>query len=74
MNKDAIFCSSTYGPCFCGTSSFNIKIGCNNFLKEKCNTSKAKDNSYDINEDYELNNSKYHFFIKNRKVFKLRNY
>ena len=26
MNKDAIYCGSIYGPCFCGTGDFNIYI------------------------------------------------
>ena len=74
MNKNAIFCRSNYGPCFCGTGDFNIYIECSNFLKGKCHTSRAKDNSYDTNSDYELNNGKYEFFIRKLEIFQLNNY
>ena len=74
MNKNAIHCSSTYGPCFCGTASFNIYIEYSNFLKRKYHTSKAKDNAYDINSDYELNNGKFEFFIRKLEIFQLNNY
>jgi len=33
-DKNAIYCNSGYGPCFCGTSSFNIYIEYNNFLRK----------------------------------------
>ena len=70
-DKDAVYCLCNYGPSFCGTGNFNIYIGGNNILEEKCNTSEAKDNSYDIKEDYELNNSKQYFYVKNLEVFQL---
>ena len=51
-NKEAIYCYSTYGPCFLGTLFFyNICIGGNHFLKEECNTSPSKDNAYYIKYD-----------------------
>ena len=63
-NKEAIYCYSTYGPCFLGTLFFyNICIGGNHFLKEECNTSPSKDNAYYIKYDYELNNSNKNFYI-----------
>ena len=74
MNNDAIFCGSTYGPCFCGTLAFNIYIEFSHFLKGKCHTSKASGNKYDINTDYELNNGKYEFFIKKLEIFQINNY
>ena len=55
-DKSAIYCSQGYGPCFCGTSYFNFYIGSDHFLKEKCNTSDCKNNTYEIYSDYELNN------------------
>ena len=70
-DKDAVYCLCNYGPSFCGTGNFNIYIGGKNILEEKCNTSEAKDNSYDIKEDYELNNSKKYFYVKNLEVFQL---
>lgn len=73
MNKNAIFCKSDYGPCFYGSYHFNICIYGNNFTKKACNTSKAKDNSFYINNDYELNNSKKEFFIKKLEVFQIKN-
>ena len=73
-DKNAIFCSSNYGPCFCGTSSFNIYIECNNFLKGKCHTSPSNNNTYEINYDYELNNSKFEFFIKKLEIFQIEIY
>lgn len=74
MNKDAIFCRSGYGPCFCGTNYLNISIDSNHFLTCQGNTSKANNNTYEINTDYEINNSKEYFHIKKLEVFKLNNY
>ena len=74
MNNYAIFCGSIYGPCFCGTLDFNIFIYGSNFLKGECHTSSAKDNKYDINSDYELNNGKYKFFIRQLEIFQINNY
>ena len=71
-NKEAIYCYSTYGPCFLGTLFFyNIYIGGNHFLKEECNTSPSKDNAYYIKYDYELNNSNKNFYISNLEIFKV---
>ena len=71
QNKDAIYCLSNYGPCFCGNDEFNIYIYGTKFLEEKCHTSKAKNNSFNINYDYELNNSEYEFYIKNLEIFQI---
>ena len=73
QNKNAIFCYFNYGPCFCGTGSFNIYIEANKFLEldAKCHTSKAEYNSFNINYDYELNNSEYEFYIKNMEIFQI---
>ena len=73
-DKNAIFCNKGFGPCFCGTSSFNIYIETENILKGECHTSSAKNNSYDINSDFEINNLKENFFIKKLEIFKLNNY
>ena len=74
VKKDriAIFCKEGFGPCFCGTGNFNIYIECNHFLKGICHTSGANNNTYDIQNDYELNNSKYEFLIKKLEVFQLK--
>ena len=71
-NKNAIFCCPNYGPCFCGNSSyFNIYIYGDKFLEAKCHTSDAKNNSFTIIYDYELNNSEYEFYIKNLEIFQI---
>ena len=62
-DKEAIYCFKGFGPCFCGTSDFNIYIYENNFLKNTHHTSPCSGNSFEINSDYELNNSKYKFLI-----------
>ena len=71
-DKSAIYCFSGYGPCFSGTSYFNIYIGGDHFLKKQCNTSKCNNNTYDnINSDFELNNSKEYFYVKKLEIFHL---
>ena len=40
-------------------------------LKTSCNTSGAKNNSYDIEIDNELNNNEYNFTIQNLEVFQV---
>ena len=70
-DHNAIHCFSGYGPCFCGTSSFNIYIDNNNFLKQKCHTSKCLNNTYEINSDFELNNAKEYFYIKKLEIFQV---
>ena len=70
-DKFAIYCYNGFGPCFCGTSNFNINIQGSHFLTKECNTSVYSDNSYEINSDYELNNSKKYFFIKNMEIFQV---
>ena len=74
QDRYAIFCSSNYGPCFCGTSSFNICIYGTNILRASCNTSQSRNNSYNINSDYELNNGKYQFSIKFLEIFQVKTY
>ena len=73
QDKNAIYCNSTYGPCFCGAYDFNIFIFTrkNKFLEAKCHTSKAENNCFNINYDYELNNSEYDFYIKNLEIFQI---
>ena len=70
--RDAIYCCKDYGPSFTGTSLFNIFIY-QNIFKSKQNTSTAKDNCYEINDDYELNNGKLYFFIKNLEIYQVKN-
>jgi len=70
-DKDTIYCCSGYGPCFCGTNSFNIYIGGDHFLKEICNTSMCYNNTYEINSDYELNNSKSKFYVKKLEIYQI---
>ena len=73
MKKDenAIYCYKSYGPCFCGTSDFNIYICGDHFLTIENHTSSSKDNDYEINSDYELNNSKRFFYIRKLEIFQI---
>ena len=70
-DRDAIYCYNGYGPCFCGTNKFNIFIGGSHFLKQQCNTSGCSNNAYEVNSDYELNNSKYNFFVKKLEIYQI---
>jgi hypothetical protein len=70
-DKSAIYCKEDYGPCFCGTLDYNIYIVSNHFLKGECHTSKSSGNNFEIDYDFELNNSKYKFYIKNLEIFKV---
>ena len=70
--KNAIYCNEGSGPCFIGgDSGFNINIYGSKMLKTSCNTSGAKNNSYDIEIDNELNNNEYNFTIQNLEVFQV---
>ena len=69
--KKAIFCDRSYGPCFSGTSDFNIYICGDHFLTIENHTSSSKDNDYEINSDYELNNSKRFFYIRKLEIFQI---
>ena len=69
---NAIFCGQTYGPCFTGTDSFNIYIE-NKIFTYKQHTSPARDNCYEIINDYELNNGNYFFYVKNLEIYHVRN-
>ena len=70
--KDAIYCHENHGPCFIGgDTGFNINIFGPKMLKASCNTSDAKNNSYDIEIDDELNNNEYYFTIQNLEVFQV---
>ena len=40
-------------------------------LKQTCNTSNAKNNSYEIEIDNELNNNEYYFTIQNLEIFQV---
>ena len=70
-NKDAIYCCRIFGPCFSGNENLNIYIYGSNFLTCKCHTSKSNENCFEINYDYELNNSKYEFYIKKLEIFQI---
>ena len=69
---NAIFCGTSYGPSFTGTSSFNICIE-NNIFKTKQHTSPARDNCYEIINDYELNKGNYYFYVKNLEIYHVKN-
>ena len=70
--KDAIYCNQSKGPCFIGgESGFNFNINGPNMLKQTCNTSNAKNNSYEIEIDNELNNNEYQFTIQNLEIFQV---
>ena len=70
--SDAIYCCEEKGPCFLGTSWFNININ-KDIFTGKQNTSQAKDNKYEINNDYELNNGSPYFYIKGLEIYQVKN-
>lgn len=70
-DKSAIYCKEDYGPCFCGTLELNIFIDSNHFLEGECHTSKSSGNNFEIDYDFELNNSKCKFYFKNLEIFKV---
>ena len=70
--SDAIYCVEEKGPCFLGTSWFNININ-KDIFTGKQNTSQAKDNKYEINNDYELNNGSPYFYIKGLEIYQVKN-
>ena len=70
--SNAIYCYETHGPSFTGTSSFNINIY-KNIFKTQQNTSTAKDNCYEINNDFELNNGNEYFYVKNLEIYQVKN-
>ena len=70
--SNAIYCYETHGPCFTGTSCFNITIYGNIFNNQQ-NTSTAKDNCYEINYDFELNNGNQYFYVKNLEIYQVKN-
>ena len=70
--SNAIYCYETHGPSFTGTSCFNINIY-KNIFKNQQNTSTAKDNCYEINNDFELNNGNKDFYVKNLEIYQVKN-
>ena len=72
--KNAIFCSKDYGPCFDGAENgcglFNISIK-EDIFKNQQHTGNNKDNSYEINYDFELNNGEKDFNVKELEVFQI---
>ena len=72
--QDAIYCREGKGPCFLGigTSWYNININ-KDIFTDKQSTSPAKDNKYEINNDYELNNGNRYFYIKKLEIYQVKN-
>ena len=71
--SDAIYCREEKGPCFLGTFLYN-NININKCIfTYKQNTSPAKDNNYEINNDYELNNGNQYFYIKKLEIYQVKN-
>ena len=70
-NCYAIYCDPNWGPCFCGMSSPSLCIpnNCDTFNGECC---KKIDSNFDgFNSDYEINNDKKSFKIKEYEVFQV---
>ena len=70
--NNAIYCNSKCGPIFCAkpdSSAYSIFIP-NNYLKNKSTTTK-KGYCYNMEENFELNNGKKEFFVKEMEVFKV---
>ena len=71
-NLNAIYCNPNCGPCFCGNSTPTLLISnnCNVNGGECC---KAIDSNYDgYLYDYEINNEKKNFKIKEYEVFEVK--
>lgn len=71
-NLDAIYCTPNYGPCFCGRSTPTL------FISNNCDVGggeccKAIDSNYNgYIYDYEINNEKKNFKIKEYEVFEIK--
>ena len=70
--QDAIYCREEKGLCFYSKNFSNINIQKRLFL-DRHNTSYAKDNCYEINNDFELNNGKLYFYVKNLEIYQVKN-
>ena len=72
QNHCAIFCSQSYGPCFCGNNNnFSLFIHDNSDVNggECCKQSDSNYNGFVM--DYEINKGKKKFKIKEIEVFKV---
>ncbi len=72
--NNAIYCNRKFGPIFCSkpdSTAYSILIP-DNYLKNKSSTTK-KCFCYKINENFELNNGKKEFLVKEMEVFRLDN-
>lgn len=72
--NNAIYCNRKFGPIFCSkpdSTAYSILIP-DNYLKNKSSTTK-KCFCYKMNENFELNNGKKEFLVKEMEVFRLDN-
>ncbi len=72
--NNAIYCNRKFGPIFCAepdSSAYSIFIP-DNYLKNKSTTTKVC-YCYKIEENFELNNGKKEFFVKEMEVFRVDN-
>ena len=71
-NLDAIYCNPFFGPCFCGNSTPTLLIS-NNCDENGGECCKAIDSNYDgYIYDYEINNERKNFKIKEYEVFEFK--
>ena len=72
--NNAIYCNRKFGPIFCAepdSSAYSIFIP-DNYLKTKSTTTKVC-YCYKMEENFELNNGKKEFFVKEMEVFRVDN-
>ena len=72
--NNAIYCNRKFGPIFCAkpdSSAYSIFIP-DNYLKNKSTTTKNCF-CYKMDENFELNNGKKEFFVKELEVFRVDN-
>ena len=72
QGNNAIYCNRRFGPIFCSkpdSSAYSLFIP-DNYLKNKSTTTK-KSYCYKMEEDFELNNGKKEFFVKEMEVFRV---
>ena len=70
--NNAIYCNRKFGPIFCAepdSSAYSIFIP-DNYLKNKSTTTKVC-YCYKMEENFELNNGKKEFFVKEMEVFRV---
>ena len=67
----AIYCDPNWGPCFCGKSSASLSVPNNCEVNNGGCCKKLDSNFEGYNSDYEINNGKKNFKIKEYEVFQV---